>query len=646
MLTIDRSQGAGNVYHSEAAEYDLCTQCYNLTHSGGYMPKRRLESSTVKMLQLSPATVKDGVLTLKVLNASPSTRVHVFTGRLLGDECLAQALTTALRSSQDGLAVQELSHYRSKYASERRLGDEHMYVLNRRDAKARPGNMLPRPSLLLQRKVVGDTTTVTQAAALGSAYNRDMEEGLCASRSAAPQGRRARSIASYSPSIDWLPSASGAALNLVPDASGLVTVPLASLSTDNFDRIFVTAVDRMQCVSRSLGSGSAAPLYARDRRLSDALPQQQTLAEMRNVAVLQAGDSWTGVNDSSADFTVYDTLQKAFDLYRTLVPGSAADFDKFALLPTRWGSMAEGEKRAAYSQLACHELNWFLKQKDPTFFADVVAPYLRNKLDKGVVDLALLGEDLTVLGPALLAPEKLSCFELILVAQCPQTGLSMGQVVRFLEDSLAANQPTAAEQARLFDTALKTSALDGGQAPPAEDRGSAGGGGGPGFGGGENSHAAPARPAPQRMKKKKAMNRMAAMPAMAAAPRAMAMCAMPEGDLLDLRDEMEQEQLYTGPGRTKEMVERGYWQEGPSSSLVQPGPFWLAYAAHLQDASPGDPFVCDCWPSASHGFTEALLALGCLGLPAQGDVSVAYASSSVTVTATGHPAVLFSTQIA
>lgn len=69
------------------------------------------------------------------------------------------------------------------YASERRLSDEHVYVLNRRDLTTRPGNMLPRPSLLLQRKILGDTETVHQVNREGGAYaNQTMasdSEQLC-----------------------------------------------------------------------------------------------------------------------------------------------------------------------------------------------------------------------------------------------------------------------------------------------------------------------------------------------------------------------------------------------------------------------------------------------------------------------------------
>jgi hypothetical protein len=36
-----------------------------------------------------------------------------------------------------------------------------------------------------------------------------------------------------------------------------------------------------------------------------------------------------------------------------------------------WPQLKDAEKRAKYSEFACHELNFFLSKKDPAFFAAV-----------------------------------------------------------------------------------------------------------------------------------------------------------------------------------------------------------------------------------------------------------------------------------
>jgi hypothetical protein len=59
----------------------------------------------------------------------------------------------------------------------------------------------------------------------------------------------------------------------------------------------------------------------------------------------------------------------------------------------RWPKLSKEEKLKAYSENISHEVNMFLKLKDPGFFNEVIRPFLQNKIEKTLVDLWLL--DLT-----------------------------------------------------------------------------------------------------------------------------------------------------------------------------------------------------------------------------------------------------------
>lgn len=50
------------------------------------------------------------------------------------------------------------------------------------------------------------------------------------------------------------------------------------------------------------------------------------------------------------------------------------------------------EIRPLRSDNCCHELNLFVYQRDRSFFEQAVRPFLRNKCEKSVVDLVLLGD--------------------------------------------------------------------------------------------------------------------------------------------------------------------------------------------------------------------------------------------------------------
>ena len=56
----------------------------------------------------------------------------------------------------------------------------------------------------------------------------------------------------------------------------------------------------------------------------------------------------------------------------------------------KWPTLKSDRKEKAYSDFCSHEFNTFLKLKDPEFFETTVRPFLKNKLEKTVVDYWLL----------------------------------------------------------------------------------------------------------------------------------------------------------------------------------------------------------------------------------------------------------------
>ena len=65
------------------------------------------------------------------------------------------------------------------------------------------------------------------------------------------------------------------------------------------------------------------------------------------------------------------------------------------------GSWASGRldqegKNKYYSEYMSHELNLFIKKRDPEYFKTVVLPFLECKMEKQFVDHYLLGDNATV----------------------------------------------------------------------------------------------------------------------------------------------------------------------------------------------------------------------------------------------------------
>ena len=121
-------------------------------------------------------------------------------------------------------------------------------------------------------------------------------------------------------------------------------------------------------------------------------PQINKATEKKQITRLLQGESLRVEDVTTSQVESYETLSRIYSLYSTLSGDETlARFD-FAV---RWHQLEEAERRAKYSEFACHELNLFLSRKDPDFFGKVIQPYLRNKRHKTFLDHYLLEEDLS-----------------------------------------------------------------------------------------------------------------------------------------------------------------------------------------------------------------------------------------------------------
>ncbi len=122
---------------------------------------RQLEIRGDNPLQISRIEATAEAVTVRLSNASKVARVHVFATRY----CPAYAPYGDLAKVGDAEpAWRETEKLDSLYAAGRNLGDEYRYIIDRKYAKKFPGNMLERPSLLLNPWAVRGTETTKQEA--------------------------------------------------------------------------------------------------------------------------------------------------------------------------------------------------------------------------------------------------------------------------------------------------------------------------------------------------------------------------------------------------------------------------------------------------------------------------------------------------
>jgi hypothetical protein len=584
---------------------------------------RVLELSNTSPVHLAEVARDGTQVTVRVAHATPSTRVHVVANRFQPHR---DAYGQLNRFTLSSLGIREQLRLPTFYVQGRQLGDEYRYILDRKYAAKYPGNMLDRPELLLNPWAVRDTATEQEQLEQGGEFASDAP-AAAVPNSLAGEGAAADESTGEFSDLNFLAGDTLIAFNLKPDASGNVSVDLKELHGERMVYIVVVDLDRIEQRVLELPASDRPQL---DLRLADGLDPQQHFALEKQIAIAQANEQLQIDNLGSGRFQLFDSLQQVFDFYRTMMPHeNLSEFDFIV----RWPKLSDDEKHDYYSRYACHELHFFLAQKDPAFFDTVVRPYLANKLHKTFLDHYLLNDDLSVYRSPWYY-EQLNTFEKILLGK--RIAAEQSETRRWLESQWALIPVDQDRLNHLFDAALLGDALS------AEARGGIAGNLG-GMGGGEryDFFAGGAVNAPSSRPERGSMGRRfagensamfdsaqpptpgqdsegLAMEARSAAAKQLSLGARMGVDRLrrgvELREQVAEKQLYQTLDQTKEWAENNYYHlpiEADTADRVTVNDFWIDWAKHDGDG----PFRSTHFAQASHNLTEAILALALTDLP-------------------------------
>jgi len=434
----------------------------------------------------------------------------------------------------------------------------------------------------------------------------------------------------------------------------LLSVPLDKLG--GHQHIHVIAIDPVSTIYRSLAVAEARTENL-DLRLANGLDPEKHYTQQKQVSAFAKDKKLVIADLVSSRFETYDSLARVYGLLSTL--NADANFTEFSFLLT-WPEMKEAQKREKYSKYACHELHFFLYQKDRPFFDKVVKPYLANKKHKTFMDEWLLEMPLN----AYLSPwryHQLNVVERILLGRrIAGQRSSMSRHVGEMFDLLP---PSVEKFNRLFETAVQGSALEGSDRSRAREQireelkklekqaalrseqqlaggrrlnqydelkpgeqaptdGNAGGG----FGPSAQTASTPAPPtnapvAPGNFAdkarastgegKKDAQSKNSSYDHRGRRQGEQAESYFENGKLGDKR---KYRQLYRKLDKTQEWVENNYYKlpiEQQNAKLVTVNGFWRDYSL----ADPDARFLPVSIAEASRNFTEMMFALAVLDLP-------------------------------
>ncbi len=410
---------------------------------------RYLERTNPRPMALLSPVVNEEKVRIPTRHAGPNTRIHVFASRYMAPFNAWSNLHVPARQAA-AIATQPTAD--SLYVAGRDIGDEYRYILDRRSTQRYPGNMLARPGLLLNPWAVRETETGELRAMAGEEYG-ERDGGRARNGISKGESAAARAGLSDPQDLNFLARPAVVKANLRPDENGVVELERKDLGDRHM--LWIVAVDGLHTAWRPLALQEAAPVL-RDRRVIQPLDPAKHFVQRRNIDVLNKGGTVAFPDLTEAQIETYDSIGAVYRLFMTLNQEQGGDekLGGFEFI-VNWPSLTPEQKREKYAEFACHELHFFLYQKDRAFFDEVVRPYLANKKDKTFMDQYLLEGDLAPYAQRW-AFGQLNAVERILLGR--RLG-QQAQMTRHIIDRFNLIPPNIEQDNRLFELALQGSAL-------------------------------------------------------------------------------------------------------------------------------------------------------------------------------------------
>ena len=224
-------------------------------------------------LRIESADVSQkGVLRVRVANAGADARVHVFAARTMRDvrEGPSPFTALALRLDNPAMRVWKWGDARSRYVSGRDLGDKLRYIFDRRREPGRTGNMLQRPSLILNPWTTTETSTDEVRQKDGEAWADVLASDAAAEDAAGIPFSGSDAQWAFA-CRDFLPNPMAVFANLKPGADGLVEVDLSKAAGMQDVSVVVTDGRTIDEVALAGALVPFAPLDLRVKKGFDAL---------------------------------------------------------------------------------------------------------------------------------------------------------------------------------------------------------------------------------------------------------------------------------------------------------------------------------------------------------------------------------------
>lgn len=330
---------------------------------------------------------KADVIKGKILNTNENMKVYLWSGRYFSNQPFfidSQNSIFQWPSHQRPLEM-KMNHYFDSI----KLSSEQKYITSRKDIKRFPGNLLAIPSSILNPwdTAIANAREESKYDQGGTFGGKDKMGG--GRRNASMKGGGIKKPASNLDlnSLEFFPNA--IMLEIIIQKDGSFEINTKDLKDQSYLQIGVISPYGFTIKELPLVATKSSRLDIRQPKNNSTLDDKLPAMTM---ALIPAEKPMTFLQGEEKRILKIDTVGKLHASLAEIVHHDA--LNKFDFLG-QWNSLKEEDKLAKYKEFACHELHFFIFQKDLKFFNTHIKPFLKNKQQKNFIDLWLLEEDLS-----------------------------------------------------------------------------------------------------------------------------------------------------------------------------------------------------------------------------------------------------------
>ena len=294
---------------------------------------KSMPTIVIEDIEVKPAKENNEQLSFSVFSDDmKSTRVHVLAYQFMNFNVDQYCNAIMENLEKEKFNVIPYVKTRNQYFSNKTLGDEYCYVLNRKKESRYVGNTLEKPQILLKRTFIRDTTLEKEQVGGGTGFKeavrrdeRRLEDQLL--EAAASHGRGAeysRGLsyggkarqAGVDSFLNFLKNPSLILSNIRPNEEGKVILEGLDLSAFSTIEILVT---NAHTVVHELHPLKKTPIVTRDLRQGSADEKSKKYFSIfRNASGLQKGEIFKVEDLTSTELQMIDSLEKLFNVQKEI----------------------------------------------------------------------------------------------------------------------------------------------------------------------------------------------------------------------------------------------------------------------------------------------------------------------------------------